>query len=104
MGHVTKAVAQYLSDSGVTAEALQSIVSGKVEQAVNACVDRLLRSGRFDTIVTSAVAASIGHERKLYEAGRYGYDTRIRDLVNDKLKELILSDYQVTVTRREKQT
>ena len=100
LGQVTKAVAQYLTESGVTVKAMDTIISSKVTSAINECVNRLLNSGRFDTLVVAAVADCISNEKKCFEVNKYGFNARIRDLVNEKIKELVLSEYAVSITKK----
>lgn len=98
-GQVIKAMYQYLADQGIGKEAIAEIVEKKVEEVVSSKVVQLLNSGRCDQLIAAAVANVASQERQGYESTAYGFTNRIRNLVNEKIKEIILSDFKVTVEK-----
>src|SRR5690349_20478726 len=89
-GQVVKAMYQYLADMGITQEKINEVVEKKVQQVLAGKVDAWVNSGRFDKLLTEAVAQYVLGEEKAYEANRYGFHNRLRFLIQEHLKTLLL--------------
>lgn len=101
LGQVTKAVYQFLSDHGYGAESITKVVDAKVKDAVASKIDSLINSKRFDDLIVAAVASYVKNAKEVFDRnGGYGLVNHIRDLICKQLQETILSEYQVTVTKK----
>lgn len=99
-GQVTKAMLQHFSDLGLNKDELLKMARQRVDDIVEKVVTRLLGTEYFTQVLIAAVAHSMSSDKKPYEQNKYGYHNRLRDMVNEKIKEVLLADYEVTVTRR----
>ncbi len=105
-GQVTKALHQYLANTGVTVETIMKLVEPKVEAAVERVVDRLVASKKLDELLVAALMSHLRGEKMLFDkdlgGNGYGFHNRIRDLVLRQLTALVLADYEVVVRPRPK--
>lgn len=100
-GQVSKAVYQYLADSGVTRDILADSVSRKIAEAISGAVDRAIKSGRFDELLLTAVLSYVQNEKTIFNReGGYGLSNRLRDIIQKELAAILVKDYQVSVTKR----
>lgn len=95
---VTKALYQYLAKMNITTESLMEVCQKKIEQAVTAKINRLLQERRLEEVVVNTVAQIIRNEKAAFDGNTYGFHNRIRDLVQEEIKRLVLANYTVSVT------
>ena len=103
LGQVTKAMYQYLQDQGIDRKYMEGVIENKVQSILAGKIDTWVNSGRFDTLITDAVAQYVLGEKKAYEANKYGFHNRLRYLIEEHLKTLLIANYDITVTPKEKQ-
>lgn len=101
-GQVTKAMLQHFNDLGLTKEELLKMANEKVADIVYKQVANLLTTEYFTQVLVAAVAHCMSADKKPYEDNRYGYHNRLRDMVNEKIKEVVFADYEVVVKPRAK--
>lgn len=105
-GAVMKALLQHLNDMGYSKEHIATLVDKKVETAVSERMAALLASGKLETLVVNAVAVVALGERKLFDKDKggngYEWHNRVRNLVNEKVKEICTNEYEVIIRKREK--
>lgn len=98
-GDVIKAMHQYLADQGVTTQTLMELIDKKMEAAIQQVVSKVIQSGSFEKLLIGAVAETIRTEKATFDrSGMHGFHARIRDLVQDGIKEAVLNNYTISVT------
>lgn len=101
-GQVVKGVMQYLADK-LPPEEINRQVDRKIAEIVGRRVDEWTKTEAFQKLVVNAVANVVLNERKSYNReGGYGLDRRLVYLIEQQLKETLLSDFDISVTKKEK--
>lgn len=97
---VNKALYQFLADQGVTVDKLERIVEKKVQEAMERMVSKMLTEDRYMKMFVNTAAQVMLKEKVTYDASTYGWQNKVRDLVQQELQRLVLSEYKVTVEKR----
>lgn len=80
---------------------LNKVVAAAIKAEVAGQVSAMLRTDKYDQLILNTIADVVAGEKKVYESNGYGFYNRIRDLVNQKIQQLVLQDYKVTVSKNE---
>lgn len=100
-GQVIKAMYQFLADQGITQATINEVIEKKVASILAGKVDAWVNSGRFNELLTNAVAYYVQTEKKMFTGnGDYSLRNRLRDLIQQELQRLLTSNYEVEVVEK----
>lgn len=99
---VVNALQQWITDNKEEVFGnLNKVVTDAIRAEVAVQVSAMLRTDKYDQLILNKIVEVVAGEKKSYDSNGYGFYNRIRDLVNQKIQQLVLQDYKVTVSKNE---